>query len=52
MSVIAIVLPLALILASLAVAACWWALSSGQMDDMETPALRPLLDDDEQDPSE
>ena len=46
MSVIYILLPLALILASGAVLAFIWSVRSGQMDDLETPALR-ILEDEE-----
>ena len=47
MSVIYLVLPLALIIAALAILAFAWSLRSGQLDDLETPAVRLLLDDDE-----
>lgn len=46
MSVIYIVLPLAIVLASLGVWAFIRAASQGQFDDLETPAARMLLDDD------
>jgi len=42
-----IVLPLALIFAAIAVGAFIWAVRQGQLDDLETPAARMLLDDDE-----
>lgn len=42
-----IVLPLALIIGGIAVAACLWAASRGQFDDLDTPPLRVLADDDE-----
>lgn len=29
-----------------AVAAYVWSVRSGQLDDMDTPAIRPLIDDD------
>jgi cbb3-type cytochrome oxidase maturation protein len=45
MSVLAIVLPLALILAAVSVRACIWAINSGQYDDTDTPPLRMLKDD-------
>ena len=48
MSVLFLVLPLALIIAILAIAAFAWALRTGQMDDLETPAVRLLLDDDDE----
>lgn len=47
MSVLFIVFPLALLIVAVAVAAYVWATRSGQMDDLETPALRVLHDDSE-----
>ncbi|MFN8586376.1 MAG: cbb3-type cytochrome oxidase assembly protein CcoS [Candidatus Eisenbacteria bacterium] len=47
MTVIYIVLPLALIVVAAAVIAYVWAARSGQFDDTTTPAIRPLIDDDE-----
>jgi cbb3-type cytochrome oxidase maturation protein len=46
MSVVYIALPAALLLALLGVIAFIWAVRSGQMDDLETPGLRMLTDDD------
>jgi cbb3-type cytochrome oxidase maturation protein len=46
MSVIFIVLPLALLVGALGVGACIWATRRGQFDDMETPAIRVIVDDD------
>lgn len=46
MSVLYIVLPLALVFAAGAVAAFLWATKRGQFDDLETPAVRMLHDDD------
>ncbi|KAB2902466.1 MAG: cbb3-type cytochrome oxidase assembly protein CcoS [Kofleriaceae bacterium] len=40
-----LVLPLALLVASGAVAAFAWSVRSGQMDDLDTPPRRILLDD-------
>lgn len=40
-----LVLPLALLVAAGAVAAFAWSIRSGQMDDLETPPRRILLDD-------
>lgn len=49
MSILYLLVPLALALAGGAVAAFWWAVRSGQFDDTETPAMRILFDDaDEQ----
>lgn len=45
MSVIYIVFPLALLIVAIGVAAYVWATRSGQLDDLETPALRMLHDD-------
>ena len=46
MSVLYLVLPLALILVFAAVLAFVWAARRGQFDDLETPALRIVPDDD------
>lgn len=48
MSVVFIVLPIALLLAAAAVAAFAWALRGGQLDDLETPAVRILVEDDDE----
>lgn len=45
MSVIFIALPIALLLASLAVAGFVAAVAEGQLDDLETPPQRMLCDD-------
>lgn len=45
MSVILIVLPLALVMAGLAVWAFVACVQTGQYDDLDTPALRMLADD-------
>ncbi len=45
MSVVAIILPLALLVVAAAVAAYVWAARSGQFDDTDTPASRILVDD-------
>ena len=50
MSTLWIVLPLASVFAGIAVAAFIWTVRSGQLDDLETPALRALVDDMESDP--
>ncbi len=47
MSAIYIALPLALLLALAGVLAFIWSVRSGQMDDLETPALRILGEEDE-----
>jgi cbb3-type cytochrome oxidase maturation protein len=45
MEVIFIVLPLAIGLAGVALAAFYWAVRRGQFDDLDTPACRMLFDD-------
>ena len=47
MSVIYVLVPLAVLLAAGFVAAYAWAARSGQLDDLVTPALRVLTEDDE-----
>jgi cbb3-type cytochrome oxidase maturation protein len=46
-SVLYIVLPLAIVIVAAAVLAFVWSARSGQMDDLETPAVRMLHDDTE-----
>jgi cbb3-type cytochrome oxidase maturation protein len=46
MSVLFIVLPLALVVVLAAVVAFLWGARRGQFDDLETPALRMLHDDE------
>jgi cbb3-type cytochrome oxidase maturation protein len=46
MSVIFVVLPMAVILAGLAVWAFIWAARQGQFDDVDTPAYRVAQEDD------
>ncbi len=46
MSVLFIVVPLALVIVGVALAGYLWAVRSGQMDDLETPGLRVLRDDE------
>lgn len=45
MSVMFILLPVALLLAGVALAVFIWAARTGQFDDLETPALRILHED-------
>ena len=47
MSVLYILIPLSVVLVAVIVAAFLWAIRSGQFDDLEGPAHRILLDDDE-----
>jgi cbb3-type cytochrome oxidase maturation protein len=46
MELILVLLPLALLFAGLAVALFIWAVRKGQFDDLETPAMRILFDDE------
>jgi len=42
-----VLLPLALLIAAIAVGFFIWAARTGQFDDLETPAVRMLFEDDE-----
>jgi len=46
-----VLLPLALLIAAIAVGFFIWAARTGQFDDMETPAVRILFDDEEPRPA-
>lgn len=50
MNIIFVLIPLGLALLLVAVLAFFWAVRSGQFDDLETPAWRILLDDDRNPP--
>lgn len=45
MSVLYVVVPLAIVIVGAGVWAYVWATGSGQMDDLDTPAIRMLHDD-------
>lgn len=47
MNIVLVLIPLSLILVVVAVWAFFWAVGSGQFDDLDSPAYRILLDDDE-----
>lgn len=47
LSILYLLIPLSLLLVGLAVAIFFWAVKSGQFDDLEGPAQRVLLDDDD-----
>ena len=49
MSGIAILIPIALLLGLTGLAAFFWALRSGQFEDLDGAAMRILVDDDEPD---
>ena len=46
MSILFALIPLAIALLGLAVWAFFWAVRAGQFDDLDTPAVRILLDDE------
>ena len=46
MSILYLLIPLGLILVVVMVAAFFWAAKAGQFDDLQTPAVQILLDDD------
>ncbi|MGD9000736.1 MAG: cbb3-type cytochrome oxidase assembly protein CcoS [Granulosicoccaceae bacterium] len=50
MEVIYLLIPIALLLVAVIVAVFFWAIRSGQFDDMEGPAHRILMDDDKAHP--
>ena len=45
MSVVFMMIPLAILLAFVGLVAFYWALRSGQFDDVETPAQRVLFEE-------
>ena len=47
METIFVLLPLALLIAAIAVGLFVWAATTGQFDDLETPAVRVLFADEE-----
>ena len=47
MSIIYVIFPLALVIAAVALGAFIWSVRKGQFDDLDTPALRMLEDDDD-----
>jgi cbb3-type cytochrome oxidase maturation protein len=50
MSILYVLIPLALIILGGAVWAFFWAVGAGQFDDLDTPAVRIIMDDDEKPP--
>jgi cbb3-type cytochrome oxidase maturation protein len=46
MAVLAFLIPIAIAMVALALVAFRWASRSGQFDDLETPAVRILFEDD------
>ena len=47
MNILFVLIPLGLVILGFAVWAFFWAVGSGQFDDLDTPATRILLDDDD-----
>jgi cbb3-type cytochrome oxidase maturation protein len=48
MSILFALIPLAIALLALAVWAFFWAVRTGQFDDLDSPAVRILLDDEDE----
>lgn len=46
MNILYLLIPLALVLLAIFVGLFFWATKSGQFDDLDSPAMRPVLDDD------
>lgn len=46
MNIIFVLIPMSLVLVIIAIAAFFWAANHGQFDDLDTPALRILMDED------
>ena len=46
MNILYLLIPLGLIMVALMVWAFFWAVKAGQFDDLESPAVQILLDDD------
>ncbi len=46
MIILYLLIPLALMLLVIFVGLFFWATKSGQFDDLDSPAMRPVLDDD------
>ena len=46
MNILFLLIPLGLVLVAIMVAAFFWAARAGQFDDLQTPAVQILLDDD------
>jgi cbb3-type cytochrome oxidase maturation protein len=46
MNILFLLIPLGLILLGIAVAAFFWAVRAGQFDDLDSPAMSVVMDDD------
>ncbi len=51
METLYILIPLSIVLVFLIGALFWWTVKSGQLDDLEGPAHRIIMDDDSPDPA-
>jgi cbb3-type cytochrome oxidase maturation protein len=47
MNIILLLIPISLVLLGVGVWAFFWAVNQAQFDDLDTPALTPLSEDDE-----
>jgi cbb3-type cytochrome oxidase maturation protein len=47
MDIVFVLLPLALLFAAVALGAFIWSVRSGQYDDVDTPSVKVLVDEDE-----
>ncbi|MDH3646771.1 MAG: cbb3-type cytochrome oxidase assembly protein CcoS [Gammaproteobacteria bacterium] len=52
MNIIFVLIPVGLVLLLIAVGAFFWAVRTGQFDDLDTPAVRILSDDDTRPPNQ
>lgn len=48
MEIIFLLLPISVLLAFIALFGYIWSVKSGQLDDLETPAIRAIFDDEEE----
>lgn len=46
MTILFVLIPLGLVVLGVAVWVFFWAVGNGQFDDLDTPAMRVILDDD------
>lgn len=46
MNILYLLIPLGLLLLALAIGAFFWAVRAGQFDDLESPAMSVVMDDD------
>ena len=47
MNALLVLLPVSLVLVGVAIWAFFWAANDGQFDDLDSPALAPLVDDED-----